>query len=222
MTEEFSLLTHEKSRDGALHDVLLEVDALTDRERRKLGRSAPHLTKSLKDLKAAQLDYQNAVYAESLHRLRSERRETETTITALLLHDDVDDEPHWEVYPEVDQLGVKDDFVQLFKSHPQGDNYLLVRAIPVYRVADIRSIPRDHPIVLAAREWTLENQGQPSWEDELVSDETQAKIAELADGNPSVIEAINRYLRSEGEFPHQDWIDAAHTTEAGERAHGGI
>lgn len=205
MTTEIERTT--AAHECALSDLLLEFELLTDKKRRRLTRRYPSIAELLKAVSRTRKEFHDAVFIEANTRLRAEDEESDSLICCVLITDDEGDTATWYCFPEVTGIASRDGMITLMSQRHPKARRLLVRAIPRKYVHDLRNAPRDSTFVASCTEWTLENQGLPSWEDELNSPDIAAQIEELSGGHERLGEKIRQYVASSGEMPSATWVD---------------
>lgn len=203
-TEDIERATQD--HEAALSTLFHEFDNLTDKELGRLDRRYAHLTAALERAKDTRRVFFDVVFTEARARLDRERDENENLVAMAQILDD-HGEYVWWVFPEVNGHMFEEDHVTFFKT--RHDSRLLIRSMPRDWVGEVRNVPKDHPLALAAPEWTTTNQGQPSWSDELATLEPQ--IQHLAESNGIAPGLVRAYVASEGEMPEQDWYEMAKT-----------
>lgn len=192
----------EGALQAALTSLLFEFDALSERRTRHLRKRYHHLGYQIDKVARTRQEFYDAVFVEAQARLRDEAEEDDSLICCVQIAEDGG--PVWYCFPEANAMDHHPGMISLLSRRHNGS--LLIRSIPLDYVYDIRNAPRDSTFVATCTEWTLENQGLPSWEEELDSPETTAQIEALARGNVLVSERIRHWLADEGEMPTEEQI----------------
>lgn len=202
-TEDIERVT--KAHEVALSTLLLEFEALTDKELSRLDRRYSHLCAALQQVKDSRRVFQDVVFAEAAQRLATEQLENDNLVAMVQIADD-DGGWTWWAFPEVNGHRFEQNGTVTF-FRMRHDSQLLVRNLPRGWVGEVRNVPKDHPIALAAPQWTIANQGQPDWEDELVS--LEPEIQDMANNTGVPVDRLRDYVADEGYFPDQQWIESA-------------
>lgn len=193
--------------EAALSVLLLEFESLTDKELSRLDRRHLDLRIALDRVKDTRKDLHDIVFAEAQAHLDADQAELDGLVACLQILND-DGGYDWVAHPEVTNVasGAR---VVLFKQRHDGGR-TLIRDLPRDWVGEIRNVPKEHPLVLTSTEWTLANQGEPSWSDELVS--LEPRIQHLATSNGIDPDVLRRYVANEGEMPDDDWYQLVKAT----------
>jgi hypothetical protein len=176
MTETTEIERTSQAQAVAISSLLSEFDLLSDRQRKRLHRRYPDLTGALQHLATSTRLHHDAVLDEANRRI-AEAQELQDNLQCLALILEQGpmgtEEWEWVHFPEVTHFQVKEGVYHFLRWMVESENNLIVRTLPMTHVHEVRNVPIDHPMVAAAIEWTVANQGQPAWraDDGTVPDE---------------------------------------------------
>ena len=147
------------------HSTLLyEFEELSDKQVRRLERTAPDLLRALDSLKEHWRAFADTIVGEEISRSDDPDEDCVPCVRVL-----GELEWEWWALPEADTIQVVDGFTNFVRILSK-DRFLLIRSWQSTRVREVRNVPPGHPFLESCITFTLDNQGIAEPVEELFGD----------------------------------------------------